>query len=195
MKNIAVKWIGAIVIIMVALAPAKAQNAGFVSKPGTQLTYQVKTATTQYEFTLTLKTWRPVLSFDWVMNGNGNEKGAVNIQNVDAADAMALNNFFTAGVQNLNNQTSIWASSTMYKLLKSNVAANVKFDNATTADELKNIGKGEYKALLNDADTNLPYIKAASNTKELLILDNAQNPLILRMFTETWTVELKSIKQ
>lgn len=192
MKAIALK----ITVVFVAVMAALSVNAqDFNVKPGDVLTYHVKTDTKEYDFTVTLKTWKPDLSFDWVMTGSVSKKGAVTFTNADASDAMAINNFFTADAATLKGQTSVWASNKVYKLLKSNVAANVVFDDEASADELLNKGTANTVVTVNGSATTLTYLRAASDTKQLWILDNAKNPLILRMYMPTWRIELVSVKQ
>lgn len=192
MKAIALK----ITILFVAVIATIGVNAqDFNVKPGDVLTYHVKTDTKEYDFTVTLKTWKPDLTFDWVMTGSVNKKGAIGFGNADASDAMALNNFFTAGAVTLKGQTSIWASNKLYKLIKSNVAAKVVFDNEATADELLNKGTANTVVTVNGSASTFTYLRAASDTKQLWILDNAKNPLILRMYMPTWRIELTGVKQ
>lgn len=192
MKALALK-INILVVTLLMGLTAGAQQ--FSVKPTDVLTYHVKTATAEYDFTVTLKTGRPDLSFDWVMSGGVNQKGAITINNADAADAMALNNFFSPGAVTLKGQTSVWVSNKVFKLLKINKPANVRFDNEATTDELKNIATANTIVKVNGVAATFTYLKAASNTKELWVLDNAQNPLILRMYMPTWTIELVAVNQ
>jgi len=171
----------------------------YTPKANDVLTYRVTTPNASYNFTVILKTWRPTLAFDWVMSGDVNQKGAIAFDNADAADAMGINNFFTPGAVTLQGQTSVWLSARAHKLLKSNVVANIVFDNARVADGLKNCGIENFTFDFNGVKTTMPYIKASndaacSGAKTLWVLDDAQSPLIVYM-NLGWTIELKSIKQ
>ncbi len=171
----------------------------YTPKANDVLTYQVTTPTSSYTFTVIIKTLKPDLSFDWVMSGDVNQKGSVFYENATAADAMGLHNMFTAGAVKLKDQTSVWVSNTFFKLLKSNVTANVSVDKAITADGFKNCGIQSFTFDLNGTKTTMPYVKAnnaenCAGDKTIYVLDNAQNPLIMYM-NMGWTIELKSIKQ
>lgn len=198
MKAIALKVCVALIALVFTLG-ANAQNS-FSVTPGTELTYRINTPTAQYNFTVLVKTERPNLQFDWYMSGDVNQKGAVAMDNAGMADGMALVNTFSPDAVTLQGKTSVWLSNKAFKLLKSNVVANITFDDATTADAMKNCGTGDMKINLNGADTKLNYIKANSGAncaggKQFLVLDDAQNPLIISMTFDGNTIELVSVKQ
>lgn len=191
-------------ILLVALVFGFAANAQeFSIKPGDVLTYHVKTPTAEYDFTVTLKTWRPNLSFDWVMSGDVNQKGAISFNNADASDAMGLNNFFNAGAVTLQGKTSVWVSARVFKLLAAKATANITIDNAAIAEPFINCQVSNFAVNFNGAQAMFKNIVARNNAgctngagaKEIRILNNAQNPLIVYMDMAGWTIELTSVKQ
>ncbi|UPT67233.1 MAG: hypothetical protein M0D57_00600 [Sphingobacteriales bacterium JAD_PAG50586_3] len=190
-------------ILLVAIVFGFTANAqGLSVKPGDVLTYHVKTPTAEYDFIVTLKTWRPNLSFDWAMTGAVNQKGATSFNNADASDAMAISNFFNAGAVTLKGQTSVWVSASVFKLLASKVTANITIDNAAIPEPFVNCATESFTVDVNGTKNKFDNIVARNNAactkaagaKEIRILNNAQNPLIVYM-DMGWTIELISVKQ
>lgn len=171
----------------------------YTPKANDVLAYKVTTPTATYNLTVTVKTLGATVSFDWFTNAQTSQKGAIAFDNADADNAMTLTHFFTPAATKLKGKTCLWASKTIYKLLKANTTANITFENAAVADRIENKGAGTFVVNINGVPTKLSYIKAANNTnnpggKELWMLDNEQSPLIVYM-NMGWTLELKSIKQ
>jgi hypothetical protein len=191
-------------ILLVALVFGFTANAQeFSVKPGDVLTYHVKTPTAEYDFTVTLKTWRPDLSFDWVMSGGVNQKGSITFNNADASDAMGINNFFNPGAVTLKGKTSVWVSAKVFKLLASKATANITIDNAAIPEAFINCEVDRFAINLNGSPAKFNNIIARNNAgctkgagaKEIRILNDVQNPLIVYMDMAGWTIELITVTQ
>lgn len=163
---------------------------------GTVYTYDVKTNTQAYTLTVKLNAYHPGLKLEWKTSGAVNQNGTITVSNADASDAKAFSTVFTGGNATLSGQSTVWLSQMVYKLLKAGKPADVVFDNAATADELRNIGTGTMQVMVNGVATQVPYIKTASNNKQLLVQDAIHNALVLSLHTDSGLVmELKSITQ
>lgn len=163
---------------------------------GTVYTYNVKTNTQEYTLAIKLNAYHPGIKLEWRKTGDVNQNGNITVSNADASDAKAYSTIFNPGNGVLSGKSTIWLSQVVYKLLKSGKPVSVFFDNVSTADELRNIGTGTMEVKINGVATQVPYIKAASNNKQILLQDAVHNALVLSLQTDAGLVmELKSITQ
>jgi hypothetical protein len=173
-------------------------QSGSVIQPtaGTVYTYDVKTNTQMYTLAVKLVAYHPGLKLEWKTSGAVNQNGTITVSNADASDAKAFSTVFTGGNTTLAGKSTVWLSQMVYKLLKVGKPVSVFFDNAGTADELRNVGTGTMEVMVNGVATQVPYIKATSTGKQILLQDAIHNALVLSLHTDAGLVmELKSITQ
>ena len=142
--------------------------------------------------------------FDWAMTTGDDMNGHIKITAAAMKSAIGQNNYFGPRLKNatLTDKTTIWVSQNVFTHLNKNGSAKMdvgngeetftvvgwKTDNEDKAAFNNNvIVKGNEKTLLTI------HVKNDDGSRQLWILNNAQNPLIVKMDLG-WTIVLKSVK-
>lgn len=195
----ATKIFATAVIALVTVMGVKAQTTtGLTLKTNDELVYRVNDHGTQYDLTVTVVTTGVPVNFMWTANGN---KGAVTIDNAGVSDATAIHKTFEPGGVELKGETGIWASKKMYKLLKTNTALDLTFDEGKQSGTLKNATAGNTAVDVNGTQTKFATLSAktdgdSATGSNITVLDDANNPLIFSIyFNGGFSMTLKSIKQ
>jgi hypothetical protein len=85
---------------------------------GNKLIYNVEQGLNEYKFIMTIKTLKPMISFDWKMTAPVNKKGTVVISKKAMDSAVALFNYFENGSIKLEEQTCAFLSRNLSKQLQ-----------------------------------------------------------------------------
>ncbi len=142
--------------------------------------------------------------FDWIMTSGPDMNGHIKITKEAMETATMQNNYFGAAMKDitLTDKTTIWVS----KKVMTNILTNgsVKMDVGNGEEEFKTVlnTAGEkdeeafnekimFKGVLKYINTL--HIKNADGTRQLWILNDTKNPLIVKMQFD-WSVNLKSIE-
>jgi hypothetical protein len=142
--------------------------------------------------------------FDWAMTTGDNLNGHIKITAAAMKSATGQNNYFGPRLKNatLTDKTTIWVSQDVFTQL--NKKGSAKMDVGNGEETFTVVGwktDNEDKAAFNDNviikgnDKTLVtlHIKNDDGSRQLWILNNAQNPLIVKMDLG-WTIVLKSVK-
>ncbi len=141
--------------------------------------------------------------FDWIMTSGPNVNGHIKILKTAMEKANIQNNYFGAAMKDttFSDRTTVWVSQAVIKNVLTNGAVKI---NVGDGEELftivlntientdkeafgdKIMFKGEYKHI------NTLHIKNVDGSKHLWILNDTNNPLIVKMQFE-WGLSLKSI--
>jgi hypothetical protein len=140
--------------------------------------------------------------FDWAMTSDNDMNGHIKITQEAMKAALAQNNYFGPSLKNatLTDKTTVWVSQAVFTNLKK------------TGTTMMDVGKGgetftvvanddnEDKAAFNDnvmvkgTEKTLVtlHVKNPDGSRQLWILNNQQNPVIVKMDLG-WTIVLKSV--
>ena len=142
--------------------------------------------------------------FDWAMTTGDNLNGHIKITAAAMKSAIGQNNYFGPRLKNatLSDKTTIWVSQDVFALLSKKGSAKMDVGNGEETFTVAEWKTGnEDKAAFNDNvivkgnDKTLVtlHVKNDDGSRQLWILNNAQNPLIVKMDLG-WTIVLKSVK-
>jgi hypothetical protein len=155
--------------------------------------YLVNFAGINYDFVVYINSLYPNLKFNWAMNYPTRKKGDVEITKEAMDEATEQQNYFLGGSSDyLSNTTTVWVSKAIYNALKTKQPIEINADG--NSEMLEYIRDYEYETVLNDEVIFLPTLYAESDRgNKLWILDNPDNPIILKMVLE-WNIEIGSIE-
>ncbi len=162
---------------------------------GTQLVYEVTTATAKYQFIVTVKKLDDGITFDWRMTAPINKKGTV-IMTEDAVESAAgLFNYFANDTARLDDQTSVWVSRTMWREMHNeDEMVLISLDNDEATGFFREDGEAHkisYKG--KSLDMKVSNLKSLTDNQTITVWENEKFPIILKMDLG-WTIELKEIK-
>lgn len=140
--------------------------------------------------------------FDWGMT-NGNN-GHINITKEAMESATAQNNYFGPKLKNatLNNQTSVWVSHQVFLSLSKKGTATMDVGNGpevftVVKDKNDDVETESFKDAITVKGTEKTlltlHVKNADGSHQLWILNNPQNPVIIKMDLG-WTIVLKTVE-
>ncbi|NNV57165.1 tetratricopeptide repeat protein [Limnovirga soli] len=176
---------------------------------GTKYTWAVENNGSEYNFSVTLSNAdiQKELHFNWEMTNSTDMTGEVSIGKEALANATILNNYFKGGMglQVMNDATStVWISKASYQSLIDNNETGLDvgegMENFTVvADDEFEEDDARFEQRVNLGDNNdklleCIHITNEEGSRQLWILKNSANPLIVKMDLG-WTIELKKIEQ
>lgn len=172
------------------------REAGFEVRPGDVLVYHVKFYSKEYDFVVTLRSFGESINFSWYMTHDDNQRGNVNIQPAAVQEAIAYNNYFNGEDLNLSSQSTVWLSHKNFRELSAG-SSRMKIDRNETEKFTRKEDKS-FNIRYKGKEIAVPGFrvengKSAFNQRQLWILNQSTNPLILKMDLG-WTIELKEVR-
>jgi hypothetical protein len=140
--------------------------------------------------------------FDWAMTSDNDMNGHIKITQEAMKAALAQNNYFGPSLKNatLTDKTTVWVSQAVFTNLKKTGTAIIDVGNGGEIFTVVADGDNEDKAAFNDnvmvkgTEKTLVtlHVKNQDGSRQLWILNNQQNPVIVKMDLG-WTIVLKSV--
>ena len=145
------------------------------------------------------------MAFDWSMTSGDDMKGHITLTKEAMAGAIAQNNRFSAAMKDIvmKDQTTVWLSKAVMDDLLHKGTANM---DAGYGEEVftvvpNNAEKGwdnealEDKVIVNGVPKylNTIHVQNGDGTHQMWILNDAKNPLIIKMQFD-WSIQLKTIE-
>lgn len=142
--------------------------------------------------------------FDWAMTNKDDMKGHIKITKAAMENAMAQNNYFGPAFKNatLTDKTTVWISLAVFNELLKKGSVKMDVGNGeeiftVVADNIDDRDKDpfDYKVQVSGSDKflNTLHIKNEDGSRQLWILNDAKNPMIIKMDLG-WSIILKSIE-
>lgn len=197
MKNIALFFVCLIGLVNTVNAQGEPASDGTPAQitVGTQLIYEVNTATAKYQFIVTVKKLDDGITFDWKMTAPINKKGTVVMAEEAVENAAGLFNYFATDTAKLTDQTSVWISRTMWREMHNeDEMVLISLDNGEATGFFREDGEAHkitYKG--KPLDMKVSNLKSLTDTQTITVWENEKFPIILKMDLG-WTIELKEIK-
>lgn len=191
MKNY---YLAILTSLIITASSAYAQTSILDLKPGDQLIYEVNVNGDIYHFDLTIQNFSENgITFNYNMPEK-NKSARIDITAEAVKNAVTHYNYFNGKDQQLSDQTSVWISRKSFRELQAGKTAmdtGEGMESYTKKEDLsfsyKNNGDGfSVKAFRIDNG------KSAPDQRQLWVLNNKSNPLILKM-NLGWTIELKEV--
>ncbi|NVO02598.1 MAG: hypothetical protein HXX09_07815 [Bacteroidetes bacterium] len=188
MKSILMLCVG---LLFISNCFAQSEKIEWIKKDA-KLTYDVNTKKANYLFMVSITNTKPDLAFNFEMTDANKIKGNVNMSEEALKNAVKFNNYFRPGELLLTDMTTVWVSKKVYSYLKKGQEIMVDFGDGEEGLKFKgnekmsfkiNDSKKEYNVLLSETESG----------KKMWVLDNAENPLILKMDLG-WSIEIKSVE-
>lgn len=178
------------------IAPAPKSSAALTLKNGDVLVYEVSRSGENWHFEVTIKEIREAIVFDWIMPEK-NISGQVTLEKSARDKAVIYQNYFADSTESDFVDTStVWLSKKNFNELKKGSTIMTidqygaeRFDKKETSS-LGVIYKGKGMNLRMMRFTNG---KTGDDLREIWVLDQASQPLILQM-NMGFTIVLKEIK-
>jgi hypothetical protein len=172
-----------------------AHNTAFTIKKGTKLTYDVVTVNGKhYSFVVKVKSFaKTAISFDWSMGGDVKSSGSVTIYNSALEKATTYKNYFGKDVlTKLKSESTVWLSRKNFNELSNASKTSMALD--LSFCEYKKQSNVHYNAAFAGKLTSLDAMSVkGSNGNSLVILRDANNPIILKMALQDFTISLQRI--
>lgn len=140
--------------------------------------------------------------FDWAMTSGDDMSGHIKITKEAMKAAIAQNNYFGPRLKNaiLTDKTTVWISQDVFTQLKKTGTAKMDVGNGGETFTVVANDDNEDKAAFSDnvivkgSDKALVtmHVKNQDGSRQLWILNNLQNPIIVKMDLG-WTIVLKSV--
>lgn len=165
-------------------------------KEGSELMYKVTNGTDSYFLTVTIKATEPDRSVTYTLSGGKFDIGSVTITKAALDNAVTINTDLTGGVLSLSNETTLWFSRAVYNGLKRDFQA--RFGSKGQAFTLLNNYEDEYKVVVDGKSTALNIIYAEEQSGKpykYWVLNDENNPLLIKLVDWALTIELQEVKQ
>lgn len=140
--------------------------------------------------------------FDWAMTSGDDMNGHIKITKEAMKAAIVQNNYFGPRLKNatLTDKTTVWVSQDVFTQLKKTGTAKMDVGNGGEIFTVVANDDNEDKAAFNDnvmvkgneKTLVTMHIKNQDGSRQLWILSNPQNPVIVKMDLG-WTIVLKSV--
>jgi hypothetical protein len=177
------------------------ENANILlALPGFIYVYEVDFYGDVYDFIVTLKKFDDSgIEFDYEMTNASNTKGSVRISKEAMQNAIGQNNYFSGGLMDLTNLTTVWLSRKVINDLIETGKAIISTDGGKTQTTLENTVAGQDFAFYNkisDMEMTLPFVYAESKdgSAKYWITLNKSNPMILKMDLG-WSITFKEMRK
>ncbi|MGC4101278.1 hypothetical protein [Ferruginibacter sp.] len=142
--------------------------------------------------------------FDWAMTTGTDMNGHIKLTKAAMATAMAQNNYFGPRLKNatLTDKTTVWVSQQVYTDLAKKGKATMDVGNGAEEFTVVTDKEGEAeKESFKDAikvkgvekTVTTLHVKNADGSRQLWILNNQQNPVIIKMDLG-WSITLKTVE-
>lgn len=186
MKKVFYLFIISLLSISANLAPHEDIDIG----PGSTLVYTVTMGEHSYDFIVNVTQLDDAIRFDYNMTNEAGTRGTVIISAEAYESARIQNNYFFGDLLELDNETTVWVSKTVFNEFKAGETTIQSHDEMETLTQLD---QGTYPVSMHDETHELPVLYGETNMgNKFWILDNPEMPLILKMDLG-WSIALKSI--
>lgn len=164
---------------------------------GMVLVYQVDNQNQKYNFTINLEEISPSIVFTFKMSNARNTSGKITISKEALKNAVAQYNYFQNNEVTLDKQTTVWISKKVWTNLKKRKKSNISTNSGEMNLKLLEwVNNQDYSVIMNGNELSLKSmycITKDSNSYKYWILDDVNNPLILKMELN-FSIELKEVK-
>ena len=186
-------------LILVACSPQK-QSASTQAnppkknkleiKPGYQLNYNLASGGERYQFVVELKKMNPDINFDYTLTMKNIVNGNMTISNKAKMYVNTMQNYFRSGNNLLpDSVTTVWASQKTYREIVETGKCILDDGERKGWSRIGKVeydffGKEKYTCEVNGESKTfdvLRIIGKSGNRSEFLILDDPNNPLIIKM--------------
>jgi len=190
-------------ILIIALAftfSARAQSSlstgSLLFKKGTEAWFTVTKGEETLNLTVTVVSQKPQLVVNWKTDGDKPRSGTTTVLQESMEDIRRRTDDFTDGVTSVKSNF-LWFSKGMFDELTVGKTMYSKDDNPKLYG-LANAGKEQIEISVNGKPKKLEVIHAVSVTSgsndEYWILNDTNNPLILKAVLSNATIEIKQLK-
>jgi hypothetical protein len=192
MKKVLLLVISLFCISLIAISQTSAESLNV--KPGDKLIYEVNFRGDVYNFEVTLKTFdENEISFNYKMPSKGNSANII-ITNIAVKSATTYYNYFNGQDQKFADKSTVWLSRKNFNELES---GKTGMDVGSGSDVFERKEDASFSFKYNGKEITVNGFrtdngKSNLDQRQLWILNNKSNPLILRM-NLGWTIELKEV--
>jgi hypothetical protein len=173
-----------LLLLEVNISHAQDMNLEWI-RPGTGLAYNVNTENSDYQYIVNINGLYPTLSFRWEMTFPSRNYGDIEISQQAMDEATKQRNYFSGLGLYLEEETSVWISKKVYQAMKTKVPISINCGDSDEDELLFFVKNTTYQTQLNDSTVLLPALYAETeNGKKYWILDDPDNPIILKMTIE-----------
>jgi hypothetical protein len=162
---------------------SKLAKAGIVLAQGAELNYKVNAGGEKYPFDVIInEISAKTISFDWNMGET--RSGSIEMTEKVLTESKNLFNYFSRGHKKLENETSVWISSELFKALKAGSPVEIGLGKGVTETfKYKNSTSWSFGSKPDGSTYEIPVFRVTSNDgeKEIIIADDPQNRLIVMM--------------
>jgi len=184
-------------LIVMICASGFSQIPEFSLKKGMILIYQVDNQNQKYDFTINLEEIDPSIAFTFKMSNVRKTSGKITITKEALKNAIAQYNYFQNNEVTLDKQTTVWISKKVWTNLKKRKKSNISTNSGEmNLKLLELVNNQDYPILMNGEEFALKSMYCMtkdSNSYKYWILDDVNNPLILKMELN-FSIELKEVK-
>lgn len=193
----AVKIIFLVLSMVIFSELAIAQIPELSLKKGMILIYQVDNQNQKYDFTINIEETTPSIVFNFKMSNSRKTTGKITITKEALKNAIAQYNYFQNNEVTLDKQTTIWISKKVWNEIKKRKKSNISTNSGEMNLKLLEFVAAEnFPVQVNGEEIALQSmycITKDSNAYKYWILDDVNNPLILKMELN-FSIELKGVK-
>jgi len=152
-------------------------------KNGLKLRYYLHEYDKNYEFMVELTSIKTAKEFNWWMTWPVNRIGSCVITENAIQNAISQQNYFSGGLEYLDNRTTGYVSYAVYQAMKNKGSITI---NPTGQDEvLKYLYDVPYQTVLDGKTIILPTMYCETNRgSKYWILDNPNDPIIMKMVVD-----------
>ena len=158
-----------------------------IAKEGFQLNYNLASGGRRYQFVVEIEKLRPAILFDYTLTLKTKVKGTIKISEKGVQSAKKMRNYFGNGHTNLPDSiTTVWACLDTYnEIVETGECRLHDGETFHSYETYKLIGREEYTCEVNGKKETFYtlHIKGdvKKNPSEFWLLDDPDNPLIIRM--------------
>ncbi len=176
------------------------KGSTLITMPGQILVYEVDYYGITYDFIVNVKSLTDGIEFDYEMTNADSTKGTVKMSKEAFEDAVAQSNYFSGGLMDLTDKTTVWVSKKVFNDLVNTGKATISPDGGGSYVEIANPAAGHnyemYNAISDRTFDDISYVYAESpdGSVRYWIHMSKYNPLILKMDLG-WTITLKELRK
>lgn len=164
---------------------------------GDQLVYDVRNGGDLYYYTITIRSFKGTVIFDWAMSEPMHKSGSVEIKAKALSKSMTLINYVKEGHLVFEDETIVWLSKSMFKSITANEMPVIKIDDHD-GNKMALGGYSKQWIKYKGQDMEIDVVDVTNNQdffdlKKFSILNSSKNPLLTRM-NIGFTVELLEVK-
>lgn len=165
-------------------------------KEGSVLKYKITNGTETYNLNVTLKTWAPDRVLEYTLSDGKTGTGTITLLQNALDNATVQNTDYSGGPLTLSIESTLWFSKAVFISLKRDFQARFG-TKGSLPFTLLNTFEDTYKLKVDGKETpiNVVYAEEQSGKpNKYWILNDENNPLLIKMVDWTLTIELTEIK-